>query len=144
MTQEEILKSRPWLQAAVQHTHRNLEPECPYCGTKIGEIHNKTCEIARTGTGEKQKNQKTKPTEIWLGILYPHAHKICVRDNLFCRDIVLRNGEYVSGPYTFEESRTPGTVKFHQPCNATDKGAHFNLNLGLDRAFQENAFKIPL
>jgi ribosomal protein L34E len=143
MTQAEILESRPWLQAVIDHRKIDLVQKCPYCGAELGAIHAKTCDIARTVTGAKQYKTKLKPTEPWLGILYPHAHRICVRDNLFCRDLVLRNGKYVPERYTFEETRN-GSVKFHEPCTAEDGGSHFDVNQGMDLAFEEKAFAIPL
>lgn len=136
MTEKELLLSYPWIKNAKNFYGKGkLTPNCSSCGAQLGEDHRKVCQL------------KNNPG-IWVGMLYPHAIKICLERNLFCRDLVLRPNGYTTDSITSDDviknRQDPGHVKWHSPCHSYDQGAHFDINLGLTMAVNSGEIKKPL
>ena len=130
---EQILKVHPWL----VHFKEDLQPHCPDCRVGIGRKHRKHCDIARCSVCQLQllacACKKGQP-DLWIGLMYPVEHKICLDKGFWCYDAILVDGDEY--PVTSAEMRNLGLrlrdhgfpVRFHIPCTKDYPGAHADLN----------------
>ena len=113
-------------------------PKCHDCGVEVGEKHKPGCDTARCSVCSGQLLscgcKKGKP-DIWIGLMYPEEHKICLEQNFWCRDFVFaENSKFVpewrvlKGTEVSDALRASLPIRWHVPCNREDEESHADLN----------------
>jgi hypothetical protein len=128
------LQEEPWLVEFLDQ----LRYECPDCKVLIGERHQEGCDVARCSRCQRQHivcGCQSGNTDVWSGLMYPLSHQVCLKDNLWCRDLIRWQGrDYVvlqalQPIFLAMRDRLPGfSIQWHVPCDSDDAGASPDLN----------------
>ena len=98
---------------------------CGDCGVAPGGTHHLGCGVERCYCGEQAISCGCGDNNRWTG-LWPGVAE-CRQLGLYCRDLI--DGVPVTDTMEVIRAREAGKkVEWHVPCEATDVGAHEDLN----------------
>ena len=102
---------------------------CHDCGVKVGEMHQCGCDAvicSVCGIQLLQCGHYPEGNSKWTGEMYPELRKICVDQELYCRDFV--DGKPVEEVPFDIIMRDRSRIQWHVPCKKEDFGAGPDLN----------------